>query len=614
MLTVLALLAASAAATEYAEAPALRAAAAGYAGAAATDYAEAPALRAAAAGYAEAPALRAAAAAAADDADGEDAEARALQARAVEYTACTPRIVANYALYNTQSFNFRSVTCSIARTDANIVGTTHSLSIVSTGSKLTLYHTDGADCLSTGNSFSYYTSVSSTARTISVNDAPCYESPCCTIIKCDSSPSRTAAAAPCSYYLASSKFNAFPLPSRSPLPSPSRTRSPSRTPVPTVAVTRSGTPTPTPPRTPTPSRTKISASSRTASPTRTPPAPAAGSQPASWDPRLDSRYAACYTAPILDQGQCGSCYAFAAAYTLSISLCRTAIDAGLSIPGGATPHKQVSPQLMLAVKKVQNGFAQNTFCSGGSPIMLLMSYAVQIHNARLLGKTHNLLTCKSSAAGAPCAAGCNPYTAGGCPAPSGGIVNPAGSTNSSGACNALSYEQKLCPTSNAVDADSQWLSQAAASWTAVPSFSDPGFSGAWAGSAAYWTGVNENDLTQPDIRNLNAMLSNVNPKGWSPAVVEGVKRYLRTKGSLTVAMTVCDNLQSTLGKWFQSGSPPRVYDGPACPGAIDHAVVLIGWTMVPDSKGVQQPAWILRNEWGASWGAWAGAARARRQG
>ena len=78
-----------------------------------------------------------------------------------------------------------------------------------------------------------------------------------------------------------------------------------------------------------------------------------------------------------------------------------------------------------------------------------------------------------------------------------------------------------------------------------------------------------------------------------------------TKGPLTVAMSVCDNLGQILYNWQAAGVGPRVYDGPGCGGGINHAVILTGWTTVPDSRGVSTPAWILRNEWGAGW-AWQG--------
>jgi len=244
---------------------------------------------------------------------------------------------------------------------------------------------------------------------------------------------------------------------------------------------------------------------------------------------------------------------------------------------------------------------------------------VNIHNARnqggltKLSRDFNVLTCKTTSNGEVCGTGCYPYTAGGCPAPSGGVVNPAGGTGgTAAACNSLSFEQRICPATGTLDAESFWLTNITRFWTAVPSMVDPEFPAAsWAGTSML-TGFKINDITaQPQVEQdrfwgAYDSMDNVAANGqWSAAVIAAVKRYLFTRGSLAVALNMCNAMQTFISNAVRNNVGPRVYDGPACPQGINHAVTILGWADVPDSAGRAQPSWIIRNEWGPRWG-WSG--------
>lgn len=86
-------------------------------------------------------------------------------------------------------------------------------------------------------------------------------------------------------------------------------------------------------------------------------------------------------------------------------------------------------------------------CAGGFSEMILIAYAEKAHDLVKLGKA-NVLTCKSSANGSPCASGCMPYTAGVCSGPAGGVVNPQGLATDPPGCTNLYLSDELCDTNS----------------------------------------------------------------------------------------------------------------------------------------------------------------------
>lgn len=296
---------------------------------------------------------------------------------------------------------------------------------------------------------------------------------------------------------------------------------------------------------PTPSRTAspTASLSRGATPS---PSPSPGTIPATWDPLLDPRYGVCYdpaTLPILDQGACGSCYAVAAVTQISIALCRTAIDAGLRAPMGLP--KQLSA---MEAMNWQDDYWRFVFgvtdpaaagvgsCNGGWPSEILewMRYIKPSFGTSVLLQTCNFTGTGNGVLGKSCYAGCDPYIAGACPGPAGGVVNPIAG---GGVCPAWATSQNSCPNipGGAADADSTWLTRSASAWIPVGSWADPKFVGAF-------TTTGQDSMLR-DVANQNSVLHNVDPTmpatGWSDADIAAVKKYLLTRGPMTILLAAC---------------------------------------------------------------------------
>eukprot|EP01122_Echinamoeba_exundans_P016740 TRINITY_DN8581_c0_g1_i1.p1 TRINITY_DN8581_c0_g1~~TRINITY_DN8581_c0_g1_i1.p1 ORF type:complete len:399 (+),score=46.03 TRINITY_DN8581_c0_g1_i1:199-1395(+) len=111
----------------------------------------------------------------------------------------------------------------------------------------------------------------------------------------------------------------------------------------------------------------------------------AGLLPESYDPRLNATEARCIS-DILDQGRCGSCYAFAASGILSDRLCR-----GLGFQNSPAQNKStVSPQPLISCAKTSNG------CNGG-----------WVDRSWTYFSSSPVLTCSNV-----CQRGCYPYSSG----------------------------------------------------------------------------------------------------------------------------------------------------------------------------------------------------------
>lgn len=427
-----------------------------------------------------------------------------------------------------------------------LIGGYHTLTISNPKNfPLVFYSTDGFDCSqdSTINPPYGYNGVSGSSSASSFTlpapfQAPCNAKQCCTVIVCN----LTDTTKTCSFGVASA-FYAVPAKEVVAV-GLSHTSTPSASPTPTITVGHA-------PETGTATATSTSTSSASVSPTPGLPSSSPSVTPTpsitpippttntDWDPREDDTYGVCYRGPVLDQGTCGSCYAHAAAHVLSISLCRSAIDAGYP-----PRYIQVSAQLLLAIQKSQGNASAATVCAGGAAQALLLTYALNVH-PRLASTISPaaLLTCKPDYNGVPCAAGCNPYTAGPCPAPVGGVVNPAGATDDINCAN-MYLDENLCPSlGNALDADTQFLTKAAAAWLPVPSFADPAFPMPTTGLPYYFDqdvtpNIAWNDTRREGTRDYQ--------DAWSAADIEVVKKYLRTRGPMSLSLSACIDWQATV--------------------------------------------------------------------
>lgn len=417
---------------------------------------------------------------------------------------------------------------------------------------LNIYSTDGVDCTSTSQNIpAYYAAwsdnswagITSTGFSVGASQpAPCQASTCCTVLRCNNRNG------PCSVSVYS-YFSGVTAPTASALPSPRSSASP------------------------TPSRSKAPSASATPTPSGT--RAAVGQLPSSWDPRTDAKYRDCYTGQILNQGKCGSCYAKAAAHMISIALCRTAIDENLLTQMGGS-LLQVSSQQMLGVFARHSGTPVTDLCKGGFEDLLALSYAVHVHPS--LGAESNLLTCSQPSGRTACTGGCNPYLGINCASPSGGVVNPSGSAASGTGCSNFFVGMKSCPAGG-LDTSSSWLTSAAKNWRVIPSTIDPNFAGKFTttGRGVFMSA----DLrVAPDNR-----LSVVPAAGWSAADIADVKRYLMTRGPMTVSVGADSFF---MGSWRKD----RPYTG-TCTTRVNHAVTLIGW--LASVNGVNTPSWILRN-------------------
>ena len=517
------------------------------------------------------------------------------------------------------------------------------------------YATDGVDCTNTSSNYypgyGFAGAYGTVTPSFTSNRAPCYDPQgrCCYIIVCLNWVYSCSISFKASYYgktSASAAPTATGTPTKTPTPSraasASSTRSASSTPTltPTRTPTTTVSPTRTPP--PTPSKTALAtpgASPRAASPSSTPLASIGTSD---YNPLLDPVYGACYSTAVLNQGSCGSCYAQAAAVALSIALCRASIASGVP---AASAFQQVST--MWAMGEWEN-YDENCAsfpnapncgypCNGGFSEAILLNYAANIHP--LLGAlgasatSKALLTCSSPSGQAACSAGCDPYTAGACD-----------EGTPTGACTSLYLRDNACASGSATaSADATGvnaLTARAKLWTPVTTASELPLTSTGGFAAA------------TPFNNAGSMAMNnpypgpVPASGWSAADTAAIKSYLRNKGPMTVAITVCDALMCHLSAGAQCGlrgsvctvgpysgkclaasafpgsttpsgfSAPYIYgapaftstaklaySGPSCKAGSGggHAVTLLGWRNdVLDANGVPTPSWVIRNSWSAS--------------
>ena len=221
-------------------------------------------------------------------------------------------------------------------------------------------------------------------------------------------------------------------------------------------------------------------------------------------------------------------------------------------------------------------------CAGGFPRGILAAYAVNVHPA--LTKTTNILTCSSPNGASPCTTGCAPYVSMNCAEPSGGVVNPSGTTINSNICINPPLDEFACTTQAAgkqLDADSAWVTSTSKSWRPVLSNFDPSF---------------KNAFITTGLLSESQYYYEVPVTGWSADDVKAVKTYLMKRGPMAIHIGVDDSFMS----FWARPNVNKLFAGTCVPA--NHAVTLIGWTMLANATGKSVPSWIVRNSWGPRWG------------
>lgn len=505
---------------------------------------------------------------------------------------------------------------------------------------VSFFSTDGSDCTgAAGASYSYYTNYAVfgtwpfPTASFTLTSAPCRAATCCTIIKCEN------LAYACSVSILSTFYGSVSAASPSATPTPSKTPTSSRAASASSTRSRSSTSSRTASVTPSVSRppSKTSLPTRAAATTTPLATLAAGSD---YNPALDTKYAACYNVAVLSQGDCGSCYAHAAATALSIALCRASIDSGIP---ASSAFQQVSTQWAMAEWIAYSNNCQSyptketcgNPCLGGWPESILLNFAGNVHPAlgALGGGEKALLTC-TSPNGYPCSSGCNPYTASSCPS-SDFAALPSGSS-----CRSLYLLDNACIASaSAADTSAvNALTARASKWRVITSVTELSL-----------TTTGSYIEAKPRSAKGDFWFASspyVPADGWSASDITKVKGYLRTYGPMTVIIAYCQSIAdyleqgptcgmvggvrtysipdgtkcvsktpitgfSSTGSGFPDyqywkpvfpSSASQAYSGPSCVGISAgglHAVTLLGWRNdIYSASGVLTPSWVIRNSWG----------------
>lgn len=279
--------------------------------------------------------------------------------------------------------------------------------------------------------------------------------------------------------------------------------------------------------------------------------------------------------PILNQEQCGGCYAFSTATVLGSSACVQSVSSATSAA------VNLSPQFTLGVKFAQpesqgctslTGCAHPNPCQGGWPLELMYDTAEYCGN--------NPNGCWMTCGGTSCDAGCMPFNEGECTTSASEI--PAGSSIDSchncDGCNDFALPSSQ-PCSNPALTGPTSLPLGVPLYRTVP------------------------DLNQGDS-SMDAIISSAHaaldmgagPSATTQALLKGTTiagqtmHWLQNYGPVSVAMNACDNF---MDYWEGYYPPMTTANVQGCNGAVDHAVTVVGWAVI---NGV--PCWTIQNSWG----------------
>lgn len=285
-----------------------------------------------------------------------------------------------------------------------------------------------------------------------------------------------------------------------------------------------------------------------------------------FDPRSNASNFCYASAPVLNQGQCGSCYSFAIATAYSISACKQAYEEKV--------YAQLSPQDILNnVGGHQDSWTSSSTttknpCSGGFAGKVLTDYRTY-----LTSTSATPLSCSPDGNDNSCSAGCLPY----------------GEQNCSISCNAPITSAASCSSG-------QWGAHTCCCSTYTQNTCSPNTSTAFVSVNTYQWSPTPIYPVPPSTQEDTCLV--INNKKVS-TTVDFVKNYLQGQGPLSVTAYVSCNDWSnyffSYRNWY--GGAMTAFSGNGCSYMPNHALALIGWTQCTNGE-----CWIIQNSWATNGG------------
>jgi hypothetical protein len=282
--------------------------------------------------------------------------------------------------------------------------------------------------------------------------------------------------------------------------------------------------------------------------------------------------------PVQSQGQCGSCYSFAAAHAYSARVAQWRAAKGYDMALGQPTLQMVSPQYLVSCSKefaaglcAHKGYSCGGGCEGGFAIVAFEYMAGA-----------GAATCSADGAD-----GCVPYRC-------------------SGGADDATCQQAQCKYYTAPHFSGESCCQGGLE----PGFLTEKRFSRW-GSDFFTRDtttvcVNTGKLLRPRDRGHCFSFNGV---GWTPFMQYNIRREMTLNGLVTATMLVCESFHAFFSDdananatYTQSCTASVFGQGGQGNDAVGlHEVVLAGWGV--DDDDVSTPYWLVKNSWGKSWNA-----------